>query len=170
MERSALLSPCGNYRYSLERDWSGLLPARTLVVCMLNPSTADARQDDATIRWLVGWAKKHGYGSLRVVNLAAYRATSPADMLAAGDPHGPENTEYLNRYCSDRQVLCAWGNHGAKLSRHKEMIQAMGTAQLVCLKTTKTGAPAHPLRQSHSLELTPWPPPKGRVSLLEADR
>ena len=42
MERAAVISACGAYRYSLTRKWSG---APLLPFVMLNPSTADARAD-----------------------------------------------------------------------------------------------------------------------------
>lgn len=157
MRRFAKISDCGRYRYLLERFWEiyGQVP-NVLTVCMLNPSTADALRDDATIRWLIGYAKKLGYTGLRVVNMAAFRATSPNDMLAAYDPHGPENMKYLARYCNGREVLCAWGANGPKLPRFGEMLDAMVFAKLHCLKTTKNGSPVHPLRQSHETLMAPW--------------
>ncbi len=158
-KRRAEISACGRYRYLLEHQWTTLplLAGRTLVVCMLNPSTADAQQDDATIRTLTGWALKHGYTAMRVVNLAAYRATSPKVMLAASDPHGAENTSYLVRYASGRDVLCGWGNGGLRLPRYDLMLHALRMARLKCLAETKSGAPGHPLRRSHDLELQNWP-------------
>lgn len=157
MVRRVEISPCGKYRYILERFWEPWSISRcVLTVCMLNPSTADGYRDDATIRWLIGWAKKHGYGGLRVVNLAAFRATSPKDMLAASDPHGPENASYLAAICSGKMVLCAWGVNGSRLPKYDAMLRAMGGVQFRCLTTTGGGAPAHPLRKSHSLELQPW--------------
>ncbi|MES2137565.1 MAG: DUF1643 domain-containing protein [Pseudomonadota bacterium] len=53
---------------------------------MLNPSTADAVQDDPTIRRCIGFAKAWGKGGIVVINLFAFRATNPKDMLAAADP------------------------------------------------------------------------------------
>lgn len=45
---AAVISECGCYRYSLSRVWSE--SQRQLTAIMLNPSTADAAQDDPTIR------------------------------------------------------------------------------------------------------------------------
>lgn len=159
MRKHAEISKCEHYRYLLERAWGQpLVYAKILIVCMLNPSTADASTDDATIRWLIGWCKKHGYDALRVINLAAYRATNPKAMLAASDPHGPENGCYLIRFGAGKEVLCAWGANGAKLPRYRAMLSALGDAKLMCLTTNKDGSPAHPLRKSHSLVLQPWRP------------
>jgi hypothetical protein len=123
---------------------------------MLNPSTADAEKDDATTRWLVGWAGKNGYDAIRVVNLAAYRATDPAAMIKAPDPHGPENAAYLTRYTAGKVVLCGWGNRGDALPRYRKMLEAMVMADLHCITHTKSGAPAHPSRKSHKLQLIKW--------------
>src|SRR5882724_1884503 len=53
---SAVISNCGLYRYRLDRmlrDDHG----PTVAFVMVNPSTADATQDDATIRKCIGFAK-----------------------------------------------------------------------------------------------------------------
>ena len=65
---------------ALTRRWAEGPP---LVVCMLNPSTADAEEDDPTIRRCVGFAKRDGFAALEVVNLFAFRATDPKAMWAA---------------------------------------------------------------------------------------
>jgi hypothetical protein len=77
--KNALLSPCENYRYWLSRDWDDSLPIVTFI--MMNPSTADATIDDATIRKCVGFAKAWGFGRIRVVNLFALRSRDPLDLF-----------------------------------------------------------------------------------------
>jgi hypothetical protein len=53
---SAVISPCGLYRYRLERH--GLSGAGGVAWIMVNPSTADATQDDATIRKVIGFTER----------------------------------------------------------------------------------------------------------------
>src|SRR5262245_43270667 len=120
IERDAVISTCGLYRYHLSRLWDETLPRVAFI--MLNPSTADALIDDATIRKCVGFAKKWGCGSLCVVNLFAYRATKPRDMMKVRDPVGPENDEYIVKICDDAaqsggQLICAWGANGSYKNR-----------------------------------------------------
>ena len=52
-DTGAAISPCGRYRYALWRKWSDMGPLATFL--MLNPSTADASENDATIRKCIGW-------------------------------------------------------------------------------------------------------------------
>ena len=97
----------GHYRYMLGRQW-GAPPF--LLWMMLNPSTADATEDDPTIRRCSGFAKHWGFGGLVVVNLFAFRATNPADLRAAEQPIGPENDRHLvNAARSCPRVVAAWG-------------------------------------------------------------
>ena len=78
MIKSAEISPCGLYRYSLTRKWEAW--KGTVNFIMLNPSTADAQEDDPTIRRCIGFAKAWGYGGIVVTNLFAYRATNPKEL------------------------------------------------------------------------------------------
>ena len=78
MRRAAEISPCGLYRYWLEREWDTALPK--LVVGMLNPSTADAAVDDPTLLTLIHFGRLWGYGGLAVVNLYGWRSPHPSVM------------------------------------------------------------------------------------------
>ena len=141
--RGAIISDCGTYRYRLWRRWDA---GPACVFIMLNPSTADATNDDPTIRRCIGFAKREGCGSLEVVNLFAFRATSPADLKKAEDPVGPENDSYLQQamFYAKGTVIAAWGAHGSYLNRDKDVRQLLDEP-LKCLGMTKTNAPKHPL-------------------------
>lgn len=78
MKKHAVISPCGNYSYQLERLWDKGMPM--VLFIMLNPSTADADSDDPTITRFIGFAKAWGFGGLMVGNLWAYRATDPKKL------------------------------------------------------------------------------------------
>ncbi len=153
--KSAHLSPCKRYRYSLTRIWD----ASKQIVCFicLNPSTADAMKDDATVRRCVGFARLWGYGGIVIVNLFAYRATFPRDLiLTRDDIIGPENAEAIRIAVlnADRIVL-AWGNHGSFQTRATQVVEMLADqgAYLECLGKTKSGMPLHPLRLTKTTKL-----------------
>lgn len=143
MEKSAIISDCGIYRYELRRTWDQ--GAWKLGVIMLNPSTADHEEDDPTIRRVIGFAKAWGYGGIVVFNLFALRATNPKELKSAASPIGPENDEVLGSFQSG-DVLCAWGANGrGRAAMVIKDLRSRPGVRLVCLGKTKSGAPRHPL-------------------------
>lgn len=153
IERGAVFSPCRRYRYALHRVWE---PARGVAMFVgLNPSTADEKADDPTIRRCIAFARAWGFGALCMTNLFAYRATQPADMLAQDDPVGPENDEYLQALAATAGVVvAAWGVHGTHGGRHSA-VRAM-LPSLHYLRLTKDGHPGHPLYLPASLRPVAW--------------
>ncbi len=154
MEKKAILSDDGRYRYWLERRWDLRPP---MAWCMLNPSTADAYKDDPTIRRCMAFAEREGFGGIIVVNLMAFRATEPSVCLAQADPYGPENEYYLAQAAqkSGRGIVCAWGAHGTRQMANVA-VKAFGDVELWCLGVTKSGEPRHPLYLAESTPFTRW--------------
>ncbi len=146
LENDAVISDCGKYRYLLRRTWDHKKPRALLV--MLNPSTADAHTDDATIRSCVRLLAGLGYGSMEVVNVFALRATHPEELTKAEDPIGPENADVL---CAaiDRcdVVIFAWGAHPMAEERGRLIRSTVKASRpaVFCFGKTKAGAPRHPL-------------------------
>lgn len=154
---SAVFSECGNFRYRLGRRWDWC--AETLVYIMLNPSTADAEQDDPTIRRCIGFAKAHGFGGIEVLNLYAYRATKPSDLKKAGYLVGPDNDRHIALVAGLAKTICvAWGANAEGLVRPHVvliMLRALGIEPM-CLSITKSGHPSHPLMLPSSCRLMPF--------------
>jgi hypothetical protein len=153
MLRSAAFSPCRRYRYSLSRVWNPKLPSVMFVG--LNPSTADEREDDPTVRRCVGFARKWNFGGLILVNLFAYRSTDPASLLQADDPVGPENDEHIlaSARAAERVVL-AWGAKGSLFDRDQHVLSLLPGAH--CLGFTKEGYPKHPLYLAGNTRARPF--------------
>jgi hypothetical protein len=147
LENDAVISECGKYRYLLRRAWDHAKP-RALFI-MLNPSTADARADDATIRSCVRLVSGIGYGSMEVVNLFAWRATDPKDLptppSAAIGPNNSRTIEAAVVRCD--MAICAWGAHpyAAKHAQGVLDIIRLNRPAAYCFGKTKAGAPKHPL-------------------------
>lgn len=166
----AVISDDELYRYVLWRTWDPALPRA--VYCMLNPSTADGNEDDNTIRRCTRFARELGFGGYDVVNLYAYRATEPLELVKASEPQGtnadriigPENGIWWADVISGADVLiCAWGAwwNGTpakrRPKRNSPVPLAHGFDVLVkCLGTTKEGAPRHPLYLPAAAKLEPF--------------
>ena len=151
--RAANFSRCRRYRYALWRQW-GETRDYALIIG-LNPSTADHRQDDPTIRRCMGFARDWGYSRLCVANLFAFRATYPKDLKAAPDPVGPANDKWLRRLISDADcVVAAWGNDGALLQRSRAVRAMCDNWQV--LRVNHSGEPAHPLYLPARLRPRRW--------------
>ncbi len=163
MNKAAILSADGRYRYQLTREWDADLP--TVGFIMLNPSTADASIDDPTIRKCVKFAQRWGYGRLIVGNLYAYRATDPKDLFAAylptpeGDIIGPCNDDWIRRTvrASDR-IVCAWGTK-SPLDRRAPFVRNTllhGHPEVRALRITVDGHPGHPLYLRDDAQCVPY--------------
>lgn len=144
-ESGAIFSECGWYRYQLWRMWDA--SRRKVLFVMLNPSTADERKDDPTVRRCIGFARRWGYGGLFVGNLFAWRATDPLDLIAASADHdivGPVNDNHLKRMAiQSERIVLAWGNHGRMNDRGKQVSAMFPEAE--CLDVTAYMQPKHPL-------------------------
>lgn len=145
------------YRYELTRAWSDLPPWAWV---MLNPSTADALEDDQTIRRCCGFARAGGAGGIVAANLFAWRATDPAELADLDDPIGDLDDAFILNACQPgRMVVAAWGANGALRGRAAEVAAMLAAAgvRLHCLGTTQAGQPLHPSRLPAAARLIPWP-------------
>jgi hypothetical protein len=163
VQKGAILSPDGRYRYTLERYW-GPHDSFALFV-MLNPSTADASVDDPTIRRCMGFARAWGHDGLLVWNLYGYRATDPAELDRVAEPIGPENEDHLWDILLDEAgppavIVAAWGakpNRGRYGSREAVIrVGPLYDREVFCLGLTKDGHPRHPLYVRADAPLVPF--------------
>ena len=162
---AAAFSDCGNFRYYLERIWDESV--RPLAFIMLNPSTADAAEDDPTIRRCIAFARREGAGGLTVGNLFAWRSTDPSALRKCDNPEGPDNAPWLRTIARDagRRVVCAWGVHGAYRDRAETVLRIMRVegVECLCLGRTKQGHPRHPLYLPADAALEPLTPADARA-------
>ena len=145
-EQGAALSPCRTWRYKLWRQWSSAPP---VVFIGLNPSTADERKDDHTIRRCINMAAEWDAGGILMLNLYGYRATHPKDLWKADDPVGPETDEHLLSSCHDALgVVACWGGFREAQDRIRQVVRMFKQEGIpfYILGTTKKGHPRHPSR------------------------
>lgn len=145
--KAAVLSDCGLYRYTLSRIWSD--ENNCVAFIGLNPSTADASQDDPTIRRCRGFAKHWGLDGFWMLNLFGLRSTDPKVLKSSGDPVGPDNDKHIPVICDKARVIVAcWGNHGQLNSRGRHVMKFLKefyAGKSYHLGLTGKREPRHPL-------------------------
>lgn len=152
----AVYSGCESYRYFLGRTWDD---GPRLLYIMLNPSKATELANDPTIERCERRARALGYGAVGIVNLFAWRETSPQLLRRADDPVGPDNDAQITAAVDwADHTLAAWGVHGDHLNRHHDVLSLLDGTPLFTLGLTKYGQPRHPLYVSYATPLQPWQP------------
>lgn len=158
--RSAQISACGLYRWTLTRAWDG---RPMLLVVMFNPSTATHTVDDPTITLLCQIAAHNGFGGIVVVNGIPLRSSTPApavEMVNTWDERQDwydrdrlqNNLAVIQREVARAgAILLAWGNLASRcepwfdhvLEQIREALPVH--VPLFCLGKTALGYPKHPL-------------------------
>lgn len=151
----AIFSECGLFRYRLWRRWG---KGEHVLWVLANPSTADAYQDDPTMRRCQSFARRWGYDAIEVGNIFGFRSTDPHGLDDVPDRIGPENDTHLLQMAARASlVIAAWGvGTGAPwFAERAARVREMLGARLYCLGTTASGSPRHPLYLSSALEPEP---------------
>lgn len=148
-----------SYRYSLWRRWGDetATPDRMCAFIGLNPSTADEKIDDPTVRRCIGFAKSWGFSGMVMLNLFAFRATDPDVMKRNSFATGPDNDEALKAVVARcGMTICCWGFHGIHQNRCGVVRFALRKHDLYHLGLTKHGHPKHPLYLPANSERILW--------------
>lgn len=155
---SAVLSDCGRYRYRLDRTMGW--PGPVFAFFGINPSTADASIDDATVRKWRGFTRRWNGSRFIVGNVFAYRATDVRELAKAEDPVGPLNSLHLIEIAAAADVLVpCWGDRNKvpqQLRRHiddcLDLLHDTGKP-VKSFGLSKGGDPLHPLMLGYATEL-----------------
>jgi len=166
---SAVISPCGQYRYRLERsidnpDMFGPLAGKVVAFFGVNPSTADAEEDDATVRKWKGFCQRWGVSRFIVGNVFAFRATDVGKLATAEDPFGEDNFRYREQIIHEADVLVpCWGRldklpkklRGSP-GRLLDVLRCLPSKPAMHFGLTGCGQPKHPLMLGYDTPLTRW--------------
>ena len=113
LHKTAVISRCEKYRYELTRTWDE--DKKKVLFIMLNPSTADANEDDLTTIRCMNFAKKWGYGGLMIGNIYPFRAKRPKDLKKWFNKHSygdsiVTNVSHVEEMAQQADlIVCAWG-------------------------------------------------------------
>ncbi len=159
MTRDAIFSDCGQHRYMLYRWWgyNNLYDSNLKMISFigLNPSTANADDDDATIRRVIAFAKREGYGGLYMLNLFSLVSTDPKALLTHPEAVGPACESWMENHTPPgRTVVFCWGAFPEAQKRAADIIARYPDA--LCFGKTKGGHPKHPLYLAGNTPLIPF--------------
>lgn len=160
---SAIISECGRYRYRLERQVAPMFVTKPVMFIGVNPSTADALTDDATIRKMIGFTQRWGYSSFMVGNVFAWRSTDVKQLPDRSLAVGPENMHHLRAMLDEAAcVIPCWGDTHKVPKTHRvqfEIVRALlqlTDTPVKCFGYTNGNDPLHPLMLAYSTEMRDW--------------
>lgn len=161
---SAVISPCGRYRYRLDRECGEAYPGSLVIAYFgINPSTADASKDDPTVRKWRGFTERNNGHKFIVGNLFSYRSKNPKGLVNDPSPNDEAHWTHIRQIIAEADILVpCWGNR-SKIPRAKryatgellELLLASGKP-VVHFGTTKSGDPLHALMLGYDTPLIPW--------------
>lgn len=164
---SAIISDCGRYRYRLERKTGEVGP--TIAFFGVNPSTADAAIDDATVHKWRGFCFRLGASRFTVGNVFAYRATDVRELasMPLDEAAGPCNTGHVLGLIAEADIVVpCWGSRTKLPKRlHARLdwmrdVMAGTTKPVRIFGLAKSGDPLHPLMLGYSTPLVEWVMPR----------
>lgn len=160
LNAGAMLSDDEKHRYRL---WRYLQKSGPLYCFIgINPSTADASIDDATVRKWTGFVDRWGGQGYLVVNLATLRSTDVKGLKDA--PMNDLNSiQHLFGAMSAADIIVpCWGatkKAPVDLSYMIQVVDAHATTMgkpVKCFGRTKDGDPKHPLMLSYDTPLVDY--------------
>jgi len=156
----AVFSQCGRYRYFLRRDLDMLNP-KPLLGILLNPSKANAHDNDPTTTVNCRFALSWGFGTWAAVNLFAWIDKDPRELPDPKEAVGPDNDmaiklalEWVDR--EGGRVFTAWGTGGAHGNRASEVEKLLAGRSLLRLGANADGSPRFPRAIPRGTEPEEW--------------
>lgn len=138
MIREAEFSIDKKERYSLKREWDN--SKNKILYIMLNPSFADDKDDDPTIRRLINFTKKFNYGGFLVGNIFTTITPNPKELdksKGMSDKNFEELIKLINKV---DQIVYAWGSSIEEPQLLKKLVLSPK-----CFGKNFNGTPKHPL-------------------------
>lgn len=158
-QSTAILSLDELHRFRLDRSVQPKGPAFAFIG--VNPSTACATEDDATVRKWRGFVKRWGGAKFAVANLFSFRATDVRELARCKQPNIPMTSDrHLKAVMQNADVIVpCWGNSGkiprTLRPRIGEVLQiafSLGKP-IKCFGLTKSDDPKHPLMLGYDTPL-----------------
>jgi hypothetical protein len=91
-------------RYQLWRIWNEEKPL--ILFILLNPSNADEKNDDKTVKKLIGFTKIFEYGGFYLGNLYSLTTSTPSPAKFISDE--ARNIKHIEIMKKKMQTSCCW--------------------------------------------------------------
>lgn len=149
VQRDADLSADGRCRWSLKRVWE---PEKGLVLYVgLNPSKADKKIDDMTVKKGMGFARAWGYGGSMHGNAYPFITPYPKSLAECTASEIEKNDVKLIEMARLASVVVlAWGSFPQFKARFDRVSEMLKPWNPICLGLTKDGFPHHISRIAYS--------------------
>ena len=136
----------GHNRYSLSRIWENKLPK--VLFIMLNPSIANSKKNDPTIRKIISYSKSWGFGGVYVGNIYSNISPYPKDIRLIKFHREKKNIESIKKMKEKTELtVFSWGNNEKTPNWLKATIKNPYYIEL-----SKNGIPKHPLYLKKNLK------------------
>ena len=138
MIREAKFCEAKKNRYFLKRKWNN--SKGLLLYIMLNPSLADEKKDDPTIRRLINFTKKFDYGGFLVGNIFTIITPNPKEIDKSKGMSDKNFEEIIKLVNKVDQIVYAWGSSIEEPQLLKKIVLSPK-----CFGKNLNGTPKHPL-------------------------
>jgi hypothetical protein len=137
----------GDRRYQLWRIWEEQKPL--LLYILLNPSYANAEENDRTVSKLIHFSKIFGFGGFYLGNIYSYINPYPSvlkNKIMKKERHNIKHLKTMIQKCE--KVVFGWGNAGELPGWLDKMVE-----KVYCFGRNQNGSPKHPLYLSYKTPL-----------------
>lgn len=142
-DKGAQFSDCRKFRYALWRIWDRTKPM--VMFIGLNPSTANELSDDPTIRRVISFAKRWGYGGVYMMNCFPFVTAFPEELCLNDFAQNINDKLLIDISKKCHEVIFAWGNFEAVTNHKRDAVLINMFPDAMCLGKNKSGSPKHPL-------------------------
>lgn len=145
-DQGAVFDDEGTRRYVLWRTWDD---TKKVALCIgLNPSTANADQNDQIITRLTGALIELGYGGFRMVNLFTHISSEPKDLKGREGDEQLDWSIIVANALLCQKIIYAWGNFPIATKRAERVMNFFEDPK--CFGVNANGTPWHPMAMMYA--------------------
>ena len=146
-QKSAIFNKDKSKRFLLTRSWDYKNELSSCVFIMMNPSLADSKTDDPTVKKCIYYSNKFGHNRLSIVNIFPNVSTVPTINEFS---FCKNNFHFIKDVLKDNQyIYLAWGFN---LEIQEWLKPLLKNKNVFALEMSKQNTPKHPLYLKKDLD------------------